>query len=69
MSDDLRTRDRHENRPTSDGSGSGEPNGRNLAEMRERAEQLSRVGSGIARSILGNDSERFLDQSRQQGGQ
>ena len=69
MSDDQRTRDRGENGPTSSGSGSGEPGGRNLAEMRERAEQLSRIGSGIARNLLGNDSERFLDQGRQQGGQ
>lgn len=38
-------------------------------EIRERADRLRAQGSGIIRSALSGDSQRYVDQGQQHGGQ
>ena len=65
---DERTRQRNDDRPAQGSPGGGDT-GLNLAQIRERAERLRKLGSGIIQDALSGNSERFLEQSRQQGGQ
>jgi hypothetical protein len=69
MSDDLRQRRTDHTRPAPAGAGHGDGGHPDRAALRERAERLANLGSGIIRDALSDDSERFLEHSRQQGGQ
>ena len=70
MSEDQRTRRRTRSEPAPEPGAPGGPNdGPDLAEIRERAERLRNLGSGIIQNALSGNSERFLRHSRQQGGQ
>ena len=69
MSDDERTRARTRNPEPTSGSEGDQPAGRDLAAMRQRAARLSATGNGIIERALSGNSEDFLDQGRQQGGQ
>ena len=73
MSDEQRTRRRTRNQPSPDEAGApgagGPGDSPELAEIRERAERLRNLGSGIIQNALSGNSERFLQHSRQQGGQ
>jgi hypothetical protein len=69
MSDELRLRSTDRTRPAPAGAGAAAGGGTDRAALRERAERLRNLGSGIIRDALSGDSERFLEHSRQQGGQ
>jgi len=48
---------------------SGGPGGAGLDDVRERAERMLAAGAEVIRAALSRDSESFLDETRQQGGQ
>jgi hypothetical protein len=61
-----RSRQRDE-RPV--GSNDAASEGRQTEELRDRAERLLDAGDDIVRRALSGNSQRFLAQNRQQGGQ
>ena len=67
----MRTRDRDQNdqshEPTVAGSSGGASSSGD--EQRRRAQRLLDLGDEIISPTLSQDSERFLSQNRQQGGQ
>jgi hypothetical protein len=65
---DERTREHTDEQPAVGGPGSDEA-AANLAQIRERAQHLHEEGSSIVQAALSGNSQRFLEHSRQQGGQ
>jgi hypothetical protein len=66
---DQRNR-RHENEADrTSGARPGQGGAEQRDELREHAARLLEAGDEAIRRALSNDSERFLNQNRQQGGQ
>lgn len=55
--------------PVAGGPGAGGPGDGRLQEMRSQADRLLATGDRAIHRALSRDSERFLNTSRQQGGQ
>ena len=69
----MRTRDRDQEEqqrtPDSEGAATAGPGSGGGDELRNRARRLLDLGDETIRNALSQDSERFLEQNRQQGGQ
>ncbi len=69
----MRTRDRDQEEqqrtPDSKGAATAGPGSGGGDELRHRARRLLDLGDETIRNALSQDSERFLEQNRQQGGQ
>lgn len=69
MSDDQRMRPRTRTPGPTGSADDGDSGGTDLAAVRERAERLRRLSRGLIQNEGVRNAERYLDQSRQQGGQ
>jgi hypothetical protein len=65
----TRDRDRREQEPTPEPQPAAAGDGAGAGDAGERARRLLDVGDDLIRRALSNDSERFLAQNRQQGGE